>query len=76
VIKIPFEALSEDALLGVIDDYITREGTDYGHRDFTLAEKRTAIRRALETGRATISFDPATATTTLIVADPRTEDRQ
>ena len=70
MIKIPLRALSEDALLGVIDDFIHREGTDYGHRDYTLEEKRRALRAALETGRATIVYDEATRTTTVLhVAD-------
>ena len=67
MIKIPFGALSEDALLGVIDDFIHREGTDYGHRDYALDEKRRAVRAALEVGRATIVYDEATRTTTLLL---------
>ena len=52
IINIPVEALSADALLGVIDDYVNREGTDYGHRDFDLEQKRDAVRRQLASGRA------------------------
>ena len=36
---IPVPALTRDALLGVVDDYINREGTDYGHRERTIDEK-------------------------------------
>jgi len=67
VIKIPFGALSEDALLGVIDEFIQREGTDYGHRDYTLDEKRRSVRAALERGRAMIVYDEATRTTTVLL---------
>ena len=68
-INIPLAALSEDALLGVIDDYINREGTDYGHADIDLAQKRVAVRRALTRGHAIITYDPSTQTTTIIVKD-------
>ena len=68
MIKIPYQRLSRAALLGVIDDFIHREGTDYGHRDFTMAEKRAAVRAALERGRAVVTFDPITGTTTIVEA--------
>lgn len=66
VINIPFEALSADALDGVIDDYVNREGTDYGHRDFDLQQKRDAVRRQLASGRAVITYDPSTQTTSIV----------
>jgi uncharacterized protein YheU (UPF0270 family) len=65
IINIPMAALSEDALLGVIDDYVNREGTDYGHHLIDLAQKRLAVRRALESGRAVITYDPQSRTTTI-----------
>ena len=65
---IPPDRLSPDALEGVIDDFIVREGTDYGHRDVTLEEKRHRVRRELATGRARIVYDPVTHTTTLVAA--------
>lgn len=67
VIKIPHRALSAAALTGVIDDFIHREGTDYGHRDYTLGEKRAAVRRALETGAAIVTFDPKSSTTSIVM---------
>ena len=45
MITVSVEQLSESALLGVVDAFILREGTDYGHQDYTLDEKR---RRNLE----------------------------
>ena len=69
IINIPVDALSEDALLGVIDDYVNREGTDYGHRDFDLAQKRDAVRRELASGRAVITYDPATQSTTIVTTN-------
>ena len=67
LINIPLEALTADALLGVIDDYVNREGTDYGHHDYDLDQKRAAVRRQLESGRASITYDPRTQTTTIVL---------
>jgi uncharacterized protein YheU (UPF0270 family) len=66
IIKIPMEALSADALNGVIDDYVMREGTDYGHRDFDLEQKRDAVRRQLRSGRAVITYDAVSRTTSIL----------
>ena len=68
VIKIPWSALSDDALIGVIDDYVNREGTDYGHRDYDLEQKRDSVRRRLIAGSAVIAYDPRTQTTTIVDA--------
>ncbi len=55
---IPVEELSDDALLGVIDAFVLREGTDYGHRDISLDEKRARVRSMLENGAARIVYYP------------------
>lgn len=58
MVKIPMETLSLEALRGVVDAFVLREGTDYGHQDFTLAEKRAAVERQLTVGEAEIWYDP------------------
>ena len=68
VIKIPWNALSGAALTGLIDDFVNREGTDYGHRDYGIDEKREAVRRRLVAGSAVIAYDPRTRTTTIVDA--------
>lgn len=61
MVKIPMNSLSLEALRGVVDNYVLREGTDYGHRDISLAEKRAAVERQLLSGEAEIWFDPETS---------------
>ncbi len=74
-IKIPYVELSAAALDGVIEEFVMREGTDYGHRDFTLEEKRARVRAALEGGRAVISYDPVSESTSVVMADDLDGDR-
>jgi uncharacterized protein YheU (UPF0270 family) len=69
VIKIPHTELSAQALAGVIDEFVMREGTDYGHRDFTLGEKRARVLTALQKGHAAITFDPDTQTTSIVTSE-------
>jgi len=63
---IPFRSLSQEALYGVLDEYIGREGTDYGMAQQTLAQKRLRLLDQLESGQAVISYDPISETTSLI----------
>jgi uncharacterized protein YheU (UPF0270 family) len=65
VVKVDPSLLSESALLGVIDDFILREGTDYGERELSLDSKRAQVRAQLDAGSAEIWFDPQSETVTL-----------
>lgn len=53
---IPQEMLEADTLTRLIEDFVTRDGTDNG--DETPLETRVArVRRALDKGEAVIVFD-------------------
>lgn len=58
--RIPLDQLSAAALDGIIESFVLREGTDYGHRDIDLASKCAQVKRQLEAGEAQICFDPDT----------------
>ena len=51
------DQLSPGALKGLVEEYVTREGTDYGHDDWSLEEKVTQVFRQLAEGEARIVFD-------------------
>lgn len=57
-VEIPCSSLSEEALAGVIESYILREGTDYGAQEALLATKVNQIRKQLSRGDIKIVFDP------------------
>ena len=62
---IPYEMLSPDALRGVIEAFVTREGTDYGVQDVSLATKIWQVRQQLDSGTAVIVYDKDTETYTI-----------
>lgn len=66
-VDIPHSELSPDALRGVIESFVLREGTEYGARDFSLEEKVQHVLRQLERREARIFFDPATETIDILV---------
>jgi uncharacterized protein YheU (UPF0270 family) len=55
---IPYKQISPDALQGLIEEFITREGTDYGEMEFSLAQKVSQVERQLARGDIVIVFDP------------------
>lgn len=65
-LEVPHRALSPEALRGVVEAFILREGTDYGAREFTHEEKVAQLLAALERGEARILYDPATESITLL----------
>jgi len=64
-VQVPVSELSEEALLGVIEAFVLREGTDYGCRERSLAQKVASVRRQLERGEASIYFDPSSGSVTI-----------
>lgn len=76
--QIPHTALSPEALQNLIEEFVTREGTEYGARDYSLADKVRQVLRQIETGRAVILYDPETSTCHIEVRErlPRDTDEQ
>ncbi len=65
-VEIPWRELSESALQGVIEEFVTREGTEYGEREVPLATKVEQVRRQLESGAILLFFDPESASCHLL----------
>ncbi len=57
---IPPESLSREALLGLLEAFITREGTDYGDTERSLQEKVEALAPQVLSGEVLILFDQTT----------------
>jgi uncharacterized protein YheU (UPF0270 family) len=66
-IVIPHTELSIEALRGVIEAFVLREGTEYGEKDVPLERKVWDVRRQLDAGEAQIIFDPGTESVDIIL---------
>ncbi len=66
---VPANMLSDDALRGMIEEFVTRDGTDYGEQEVSLKERVEEVRGQILTGKALIMFDSKTETTTIIPAE-------
>jgi len=66
MIEVPWQRLSESALAGVIEEFVHREGTDYGERELTLEEKSESLMAQLKRGDIMLVYDPANESCTLV----------
>lgn len=64
--EIPRAALSSEALHGIIENFILREGTDYGREEVAFETKFNQIQRQLDKGDIKIIFDPNTETVGMV----------
>jgi uncharacterized protein YheU (UPF0270 family) len=70
-VEVPHTELSAEALRGVIEEFVLREGTEYGESDFTLEQKVADVLRQLERGEARIVFDPQAQSVNLVRSPTR-----
>ncbi len=68
--EIPWRKLSEEALVAVVEEFVSREGTEYGARDYSLAEKVAQVRTQLRSGKLAIDCDPNTGSCDIFVKRP------
>jgi uncharacterized protein YheU (UPF0270 family) len=62
--------LSAEALRGVIESFVLREGTEYGEKDFSLEQKVIHVTRQLERREVQIVFDPNSESIDIVVVRP------
>lgn len=66
---VPFNQLSQNALAGVIDEFIQREGTDYGLTEVDYQTKVEQVKAQIVSGEAVIAFDHDSQTVTILHKD-------
>jgi len=63
---IPYNELSQDALQALIEDFVTRDGTDYGADEMDMQDKAAHLLALLKTGEVLISYNEDTETCGLV----------
>ena len=74
-IVIPHRELSAEALRGVLESFVLREGTEYGEHDVTLDEKVAQVLRQLERGEAQVIFHAALESIDIVVSKRSSRSR-
>jgi len=70
-VVVPCRELSAEALRGVVESFVLREGTDYGEREVPLESKVLQVMAQLRRGEAEILFDPVTESIGIVVRRER-----
>lgn len=71
--EIPHSQLTDEVLEAIIEEFITREGTDYGDCVLELADKVVQVKEQLSRGDVFLSFDPLTQSCQLYPKELRAE---
>lgn len=57
---IPWKQLKPETLRALIEEFVLREGTDYGEKEIELDSKVEQVHRMLVEGKITVVFDSET----------------
>ena len=66
MIEVPPQRLSEETLDAIIDEFVAREGTDYGSSEVGFETKTGQVKQQIEKGDVVICFDLKTESCTLL----------
>lgn len=65
-VEVPCDALSPETLRSLAEEFVTRDGTDYGAEERTLDQKVAGLMRQLETGEAKIFYESESETINIV----------
>ena len=68
-ILVPLDKISDDALAGLIEEFILREGTDYGKTEYTLEQKHQQVKRQLLAHKIFVVFDPIEQSASIVAKE-------
>ena len=53
---VPYTSLAAQTLQNLIEEFVTRNGTDYGNYELSMAEKVSAVEARLHSGEVVILY--------------------
>ena len=71
---IPYHELSEAALQSLIEDFVTRDGTDYGSVKMSLQDKSERLLASLKKGDLLISYNDELQTCGLVTKEEASKE--
>ena len=69
MIEIPYTELPLETLTALVEEVVTREGTDYGLGEYLLADKVKQVIELLAKNEAVIRFDKQSETCNIVRSD-------
>jgi uncharacterized protein YheU (UPF0270 family) len=65
-VEVPYTRVAADVLRRVAEEFVTRDGTDYGAAEKSLDEKVADVHRQLERGEAALVYDAESDTINIV----------
>lgn len=69
LMDIPYQELSEQALQALIEEFVSRDGTDYGEQEVSLGRKVKQVEDLLRQGSVVIVFDSHTESCDIVARE-------
>lgn len=66
---IPLDALPKETLSAIIENFVLREGTEYGSEDVALSDKIQQVEQQLKQGSALLVYSELHETVNILPAD-------
>ena len=66
---IPLDSLPKETLTAIIENFVLREGTEYGQEDVALADKIQQVQLQLKQGIAVLVYSELHETVNILPAD-------
>jgi uncharacterized protein YheU (UPF0270 family) len=63
---IPHRDLSKEALQGLLEEFVSRDGTDSGYTKLSLRQRVDQVRRQLDRGEAVVVYNPTTRSANIV----------
>jgi uncharacterized protein YheU (UPF0270 family) len=70
-VEVPHSKLPPDVLRRLVEEFVTRDGTDYGLVERTLEQKVAVVMQQLERGEVAIEVDAERDTVDIVTRRPR-----
>lgn len=68
-IEVPMSALAEHTLVALLEEFASRDGTDYGAKELTLDEKVGSLRGQLDASSIVLLYDSDSEEWDLVESD-------
>jgi uncharacterized protein YheU (UPF0270 family) len=65
-IIVPHRELSARALQGLLEEFVSRDGTDSGYTKLSLQQRADQVRRQLDRGEVVVVYNPAAQSANII----------
>jgi len=71
IVEVPWQHLSPEALNNLIEEFVTRDGTDYGAHEILIRDKAEDLLTKIKNKSVLIFFDEASESCQLIYKEDR-----